>query len=314
MPSPDNRGPCGGGAELFPLPVPHNSFAPHISHLSRKVRSRVNRSLHVRDRARNSVIALNELYGVPAKSGVVASEAQCSALEHIYSCHSSCIPPSDICKPDVALSELLRCRPGYSDDVSNLAPYDSLLLSVPDGSQAVVPLVGLLETCDANLLSGESGGLLRTPDSYDSLINSVGRAKPYMCPCLRDRKNYLSFLRSLVRGGMLVFSRKQKASVTPFFVEKKGKGTIRLILDAREANQYFVDPTNPHMGSGSALANLVVPVGEDMYWATSDLKDAFYGMGIPEWLSVYFALPCLSASEVRSLGGFVGDVPQTTRF
>jgi len=189
-----------------------------------------------------------------------------------------------------------------------------LLLSVPDGSQAVVPLVGLLETCDANLLSGESGGLLRTPDSYDSLINSVGKAKPYMCPCLRDRTNYLSFLRSLVRGGMLVFSRKKKASVTPFFVENKGKGTTRLILDAREANQYFVDPTNPHMGSGSALANLVVPVGEDMYWATSDLKDAFYGMGIPEWLSAYFALPCLSASEVRSLGGFVGDVPQTTRF
>ena len=37
-------------------------------------------------------------------------------------------------------------------------------------------------------------------------------------------------------------------------------------------------------------------------------------MGIPEWLSAYFALPCLSASEVRFLGGFVGDVPQTTRF
>ena len=63
---------------------------------------------------------------------------------------------------------------------------------------------------------------------------------------------------------MLIFRRSRKAGVTPFFVKKKND-LIRLILDAREANQYFLDPSNPRMGSASALGDLHVPEGEEMF-------------------------------------------------
>ena len=37
-------------------------------------------------------------------------------------------------------------------------------------------------------------------------------------------------------------------------------------------------------------------------------------MGIPEWLSYYFGLPSVTASELRSIGVDVGSVPGTTKF
>ena len=83
---------------------------------------------------------------------------------------------------------------------------------------------------------------------------------------------------------------------------KKKHGRIRLVLDARGVNQRFAAPRKPRLGSSSALAELVIPEGEQLYIATSDIQDCFYCMESPEWLWPYFSLPRLTRQEALDLG------------
>ena len=121
---------AAGGAELFPLPVPSAGFDFCTHHFSRKVRARASRRSHVDTRLRDGVIALNEIYGGAQQSPPGCTEAQSNSIGHLRSGIVACLPPTDVCKPDEALGELLRSRPGYVDDISNLAAYDRVKLSI----------------------------------------------------------------------------------------------------------------------------------------------------------------------------------------
>ena len=227
-----------GGAELFPLPLPPACTKANLVNFSRKVRGRASLKSEVATRFRNGVFALNELFGCPGESSSESShahptEAQLNSLNHLHDCISSALPPKDFVKPDVALTELLRQRPGYLNAVdgqSQLAPYDAERLSTPDGTKSGADLVGILPDDDVRLLSGVGGGLLRTQTEFESVVAKDGKAKPFLCPSLYDRDKYVSFLSVLRVSGMLKLSRFRKEDVTPFFVHKKG-GRIRLILD-----------------------------------------------------------------------------------
>ena len=208
----------------------------------------------------------------------------------------------------MALRELLHADVLYQDvDArSDLAPYDASLLSVSDGGKSAVPLVQLLDADDAFPIDGERHGLL-CPEA-DLSLGEAGKQqviRPYMCPVLRERREYIQFIKTLVCANMLRPGGHKKATVTPFFVRKKD-GRIRLVLDARQVNQFFRRPKKVELGSGAALAQLECEAGETLYFATSDLNDAFYVMGIPDWLSAWFSLPSLSVAEAREVGLLVG--------
>ena len=94
-------------------------------------------------------------------------------------------------------------------------------MSIPDGSQSTVPVVGRLNARDAQLLCTESGGLVRSSSEYNAVLQSEGKAKPYLCPSLRDRGNYVEFITSLVKADMVTLGRTRRAGVTPFFVEEE---------------------------------------------------------------------------------------------
>eukprot|EP00974_Lingulodinium_polyedra_P031995 3081051-Lingulodinium_polyedra.AAC.1 len=105
---------------------------------------------------------------------------------------------------------------------------------------------------------------------------------------------------------MIEVSTRKRAVVTPFFVKKKGD-RIRLILDARAVNQHFTVPDKPELSSAAAMSEIEVPADSTLYWATSDLKDAFYSMKIPAWLGEYFCLPPVTVEEAREVGLITGQ-------
>ena len=193
-------------------------------------------------------------------------------------------PPPDVSPPDEALRALLHSDVLYSQgdgSRSDLAPYDQSRLSVSGGGHSAVPLSTLLSPEDANLIGGERHGLLLSQSELMSLGgSSSSRVRPYMCPVLQQREQYINFIRTLVLAGMLRAGGSKKALVTPFFVWKKN-GSIRLVLDARQANQFFCRPSKVELGSGASLGQIEAPAGGLLYFASSDLTDTFYGMGIP---------------------------------
>ena len=83
-----------------------------------------------------------------------------------------------------------------------------------------------------------------------------------------------------------------------FFVSKKDR-RLRMILDARPANDLFRSPPCSEYSSGSSFASLRVPRGEKLYGAQYDVRDFFYRLRVPIPLSKYFGLPTVRRDKLE---------------
>jgi hypothetical protein len=294
-----------GGAELLPLPVPPKAKGVGFGQVlaKRGARQRFKRSSCIDDRHHDLAVALNELYGQPF-SGTGCSIAQASSLSELRLAVVKQCKPKDTPNANEALRELLRHRLLY-EQRSDLAPYDSALLSVPNSACSSVPLIGLLNDSDSHILSGVESGLLLSQAEFQERVISEGAIKPYIDPALKNRHEYSLFIKQLVEGGMLVTVNDAISTMTPFFVKKKN-GRLRLVLDARGCNQRFRKPLKPSMGGATALTNLELD-NDVLYCALSDIKDCFYILQLPEWLQKYMCLPPLFVAEA-GLAGLPTDI------
>ena len=126
--------------------------------------------------------ALNELFGCQHKFQGVPTQEQLSCLEHLNSCISDCPPPPKVLSPDAALAGLLHTSAVYTSDVdarSDLAPYDSALLSVPSIPDSMMVLVESLTAPDTRLISGSGEHLLLTDTEFKDIIARDGKIRPY---------------------------------------------------------------------------------------------------------------------------------------
>eukprot|EP00959_Pyramimonas_sp_CCMP1952_P392061 8215579-Pyramimonas_sp.AAC.1 len=71
-----------------------------------------------------------------------------------------------------------------------------------------------------------------------------------------------------------------------------------MVIDCRRANCWFKRPSTVALATGSALGELAVPEGEQLYVGHVDICDAFYHFGLPEAFRDYFALPAVKAGDV----------------
>ena len=117
----------------------------------------------------------------------------------------------------------------------------------------------------------------------------------------RDPEARLAFLRRLYACGILGFSTRPRGRVTAFFVSKKANKQ-RLVLDCRHINQMFRKPPKPDLGSADAYSRLRPPSGASVYIAEADVQNCFYQIGVPAWLSDFFAFEDIPADFARQLG------------
>eukprot|EP00959_Pyramimonas_sp_CCMP1952_P300498 6285011-Pyramimonas_sp.AAC.1 len=145
--------------------------------------------------------------------------------------------------------------------------------------------------------------LLPRKDAESNL--SEAPRQPYMDAILRAQpRAYAGLVRRLHTAGMVTFSAAPREKCGLFFVRKKS-GKQRMVIDCRRANCWFRRPSTVALATGSALGELAVPEGEQLYVGHVDICDAFYHFGLPEAFREYFALPAVKAGDVglTVLGG-----------
>ena len=216
--------------------------------------------------------------------------------------------------PEASLRVLLQGRSGYEvrSTGANVAAFQLEAVSLP----------GSLGECPdaATPLPDEPRRFLEVPESMLRSSTELDAAdcgvKPYSDPKLiGSRRTYLKFVRQLKSINLLRFSRKPKCHVGIFFVWKKGRLRMRMILDARVVNLLFSDPPGVKLCTSEGLARIEVEFDEDvdpesdagiaarerlqLALGILDVENCFHRLIMPAWLSEYFGFPrSVRASEV----------------
>ena len=173
--------------------------------LSRAVRSRVRRRLHVDNWIADAAESLNALYGHGgAREEFCLSAGQQRSLEFMQSVIEQAGPPP--CTPAAAHQELCGSQPGYLAEPEPPAQYQREILSLP----------GPGARCDPS----------------DVLLHS-GRK------LMADRQCYAQFILDLYTSGLIRVGAKRSATVGVFCVWKSGRERLRLIFDTRLVNARF---------------------------------------------------------------------------
>ncbi|CAK0822825.1 unnamed protein product, partial [Prorocentrum cordatum] len=202
-----------------------------------------------------------------------------------------------------ALREL-RGAGVYEDIDSPVVSFDDSLVSLPEAGNVPVPLGGpVAGVGDFDVEAATHEQLLPRKDAESNL--SEAPRQPYMDAILRAQPHaYAGLVRRLHAAGMVTFSAAPRERRGLFFVRKKS-GKQRMVIDCRRANCWFRRPSTVALATGSALEELAVPEGEQLYVGHVDICDAFYHFGLPEAFRDYFALPAVKAGDVglTVLGG-----------
>jgi hypothetical protein len=146
---------------------------------------------------------------------------------------------------------------------------------------------------------------LHSPEVAAERIVAARLRKPRV---LAERGEYIKLVHRMLRVGMLQLTSTPHC-VNSLFGVPKGDD-IRLILDARLANCYFVDAPHVRLPSPSHLAQLQAT--GPFAVAKCDLSNFYHQLVLPEWIRAYFALPSLTASEQASLAQ-CADLPLAVR-
>ena len=105
---------------------------------------------------------------------------------------------------------------------------------------------------------------------------------------------------------MISFTESPHA-VNLVFETVKPDGSIRLIVDARPANTFFVPPPRVCLPTPECLSQLLLAPDQDLFVAKTDLDNFYHRIKLPLWLHTYFALPGIRVREldesVRRDGG-----------
>ena len=120
---------------------------------------------------------------------------------------------------------------------------------------------------------------------------------------LGSRKEYGHFIRELRQLGLVHFTQSPKCEVGVFFVWKKNRASMRMILDCRAANRRFCQPPGVDLLSGEGLGRIEME-GEHGpgHFGSTDVADCFHRMRIEPPLSEWFSYPPGTAKEFNMQG------------
>ena len=129
---------------------------------------------------------------------------------------------------------------------------------------------------------------------------------PYMDKTLAsNRRRYLQLVRALFKRDMVTLIEvdevREHAGV--FLVDKPGKDTQRLIIDARVSNLHFLPPPGVSLVTSESLSRVEVALENNdddpgelsrlagLHLGLADVKDAFHRFKISKLYKSFFALP-----------------------
>ena len=120
-----------------------------------------------------------------------------------------------------------------------MAVYQEELLSIPQDIRECPGIIDILPSDVHHYLEAYQEQMLKDVCEVEDL----DIIEPYFDKKLfYNQKTYHRFVSKLNDAGLLNYTLAPKQSVAIFFVWKSGRKVIRLIIDARPANQMFKDP------------------------------------------------------------------------
>ena len=164
--------------------------------------------------------------------------------------------PDDL-TPASALAEIARVKDLYTQEPDSLAAYDVEKLAVLRRERfQSIPLAKVLTPEACGLYKSFATVIERTPSEISHIPIGAIPERPYWDPKLRrSRKIRFALYKELFRLGILTFRSGIKAKAALFFVKKKD-GTIRLIVDGRQANAYHRRPPHSCLATPGILSEL----------------------------------------------------------
>ena len=193
--------------------------------------------------------------------------------------------------------------PSSYDSTSGVLPIVAARVALPDNLQHVSILSQLPEQV-VSCYSTPSA-LLLPPDVVAERVAAARLRRPRV---LATRTEYIKLVHRMLRLGMLQLTSTPHC-VNSLFGVPKGDD-IRLILDARLANCYFVDAPPVRLPSPSHLAQLQATSA--FVVAKMDLSNFYHQLVLPQWIRSYFALPALTPREQAALASAT-DLPSSVR-
>ena len=292
---------AGGDCPLFPLPY-LSEFTARAQAPRSSGRSAKDRSFLV-GRANEAIAALNILHGDDASStSKSASSAQRSALKHVWrSTKSAQLGSTDLTEFGAA-RELLNLGKTY-DSVSTstkTVSYQKGCVSLPAGDRSPVDLARALPHTARHFLEDFDNFILHDDLDMAEAHDHASSIKSYCDPAFNQVSRYHEFISDLADAGILTWTRSARGRCTPFFVPKKQKGSMRLVLDCRQVNCFFRQPPGCEMGSLSALAEIEVDLeGAPLRVSQTDIQNCFWQCKMPHRLSQWFCLMPVSGKFTK---------------
>ena len=159
--------------------------------------------------------------------------------------------------PKEAYHELLRGRGLYQTETAyaTLAAYKHGAVSMPEDANNAPRVMDILPDSAQQYLVGLEEKMLRR----DTLAveRELRQIRVHTDRKLtRNRRVYGQFIKELHRRGLVRFTRQPLEEVGVFFVWKKGRQMMRMILDCRRANCHFVGAPGVDLLTAEGLSNI----------------------------------------------------------
>lgn len=180
---------------------------------------------------------------------------------------------------------------------AGVVPLVANRVSLPTGSQTI-PLLDVLPPDLKELYSSPDRLLREQPQPAPSSDVKSASRKPAVpsAKYFGSRTEYAKLIRRMRDLDMVEFTVSPRV-VNGLFGVPKDVDRIRLITDARRANQVFVEPPKVKLPTPDLLAELTVDPSRPLYVAKVDLDNFYHRLSLPSWLRPFFALPPLPARE-----------------
>ncbi|CAN8063815.1 unnamed protein product [Agarophyton chilense] len=152
-----------------------------------------------------------------------------------------------------------------------------------------LPVEGLAASADVLTLLPEN--IRVAYESRDSQVKPKWEREALRKPfCGVEGGAYKRLIEKLEGVGIISLQREQaKVTNGVFAVPKKEKGSQRLIIDARNANNAFFAAPDTQLPNPADLARLYLPSGTKLYVGKTDMDNQYHKMKMPEWSRTIFA-------------------------
>ena len=211
-----------------------------------------------------------------------------------------------------ALHALLKSKDLYSTSTLTVKTFDPKIFTITSSGVVAAPLRDRLPPEGLELMDQARRRIFRSARDWNQRQESgeVPPIYPYWDVRLRQSPALrLKLFKDLIACGLVGLRLRLRARAALFFVAKKD-GTLRMIVDAREASAMCRRPPRTALGSASAVASLDLcdeviteAFGDEkveIHGASADLRQGFYQLHWKEMGSMFgFDYP-------TSLGSFDG--------